>query len=152
MPVNINMPDGSITTREGFLYLIDPVADPLTRTFTVTLLVMNERLTQSVGDDSVARTKDLWRLNFKFLPGAEENMLFIAEDALLQDERGYYIWQITNTTIGAHSPDVRLLKVRKARVTPGRLKIPFLGNWVFQQIELDDEQMDPQRFTWPQVP
>ena len=143
LPVFITMPDGSIQTREGYLYLIDPVADPYTRTFTLTLLVMNDKLSQFDEDDQTARTGDIWRLDFDFLPGAANGMLFVEEEALLKDAEGYYLWQITNLTILSRMSSDRMFKVRKLRVTPGPLKIPFLGNWVFQQIEINDSAFDP---------
>ncbi|GAB5402785.1 MAG: HlyD family efflux transporter periplasmic adaptor subunit [Aureliella sp.] len=143
LPVVVTMPDGSQETHEGYLYLIDPIADPLTRTFTVTLLVINERLTSAEVDGGVAMTNDIWRLDFKFLPGSGENKLFVEEKALLKDADGYYLWMITNlTTQMGRSPSDRNLKVRKIRVTPGDLKIPYLGNWVFQSVVVDDEEFD----------
>ena len=144
LPVVVTMPDGSQQTHDGYLYLIDPVADSLTRTFTVTLLVINKKLTSSEVDSQVATTRDIWRLDFKFLPGADDDKLFVEEKALLKDEEGHYLWMITNMTIKTHrSPDDHLLKVRKIRVTPGSLKIPYLGNWVFQHVVVDDEEFDP---------
>ena len=145
LPVEITMPDGSSETREGFLYRVDPVADPATRTFTVTLLVLNEKLATAENDRTVAATRDLWRLNFPFLPGAGEGRLFVPETALLQDADGYYLWQVTNVTIDM-PPAVqrsRMLKVRKLRVEPQQRKAPFLGNWVFQQVTIQDEAFDP---------
>ena len=144
LPVVVTLPDGSQETRDGYLYLIDPIADPLTRTFSVTLLVMNEELVDSVADPQVAATNDIWRLDFKFLPAPEQGMLFIEEEALLRDDTGYYLWMITNITIQDHFPlDESRLKVRKMRVTPGSLKIPYLGNWVFQHVIVNDDEFDP---------
>ena len=144
LPVVVTMPDGSQQTRDGYLYLVDPVADSLTRTFTVTLLVMNEKLTNSEFNTQIATTRDVWRLDFKFLPGAEENKLFVEEKALLKDDEGFFLWMITNMTIQTHRfPNDQQLMVRKIRVTPGSLKIPYLGNWVFQHVVIDDEEFDP---------
>lgn len=144
LPVEVTMPDGSQEIRDGYLYLIDSTADPLTRTFTVTLLVMNEKISDLDVDENVATTNDIWRLDFQFLPGAEKNMLFVAEQALLQDDDGYYLWMITNMTIRERTPpgDHRL-KVRKLRVTPMDFKVPYLGNWVFQHIVVNDQEFDP---------
>lgn len=143
LPVTVTLPDGRVETREGFLYLIDPLADPQTRTFTLTLLVLNEKLRNRESQQAVATTADIWRLDFKFLPGAREGMLFAEEDALLQDEEGYYLWQVTNATTHTRSPGDHKFSVRKLRITPGTLKIPYLGNWVFQQIQVDDNEFDP---------
>ena len=144
LPVTITMPNGESQVRDGYLYLIDPVADPLTRTFTVTLLVMNDKLTEFDEQDTSARTEDVWRLDFDFLPGAPAGMSFVEEEALLRDDEGHYLWQITNMTVRSRTPSNRKFAVRKLRVTPGPLKIPFLGNWVFQQITFSDDAFDPQ--------
>ena len=147
LPVHFTMPDGTVKTEKGFLYRVDPVADARTRTFTVTLLVMNQKLTTTEIESAVARTKDVWRLDFEFLPGAQDGMLFIEEEALLHDSDGFYVWQVTNVTIDTRrtTNDSHVYKVRKLRVKPEEMKIPFLGNWVFQQISTDDAEFDPKR-------
>ena len=142
LPVMVTMPDGSVEAKDGYLYLIDPVADPLTRTFTLTLLVMNEKFSSS-DDETIPTTDQMWRLDFKFLPGAEENMLFADEKALLKDEKGYYLWQVTNRNMHEPLPGDKKIRVQRLRVTLGPRKIPYLGNWVFQQVFVDDEQFDP---------
>lgn len=147
LPVIVTLPDGTQATHEGYLYLIDPVADSLTRTFTVTLLVMNQKLADSAVDGRVATTSDIWRLDYKFLPSPDKNLLFVEEKALLEDADGAYLWMITNMMIGEEDRPNNdpLLKVRKLRVTPGDLKIPFLGNWVFQQVDINDTNFDPEK-------
>ncbi|TWT60527.1 efflux RND transporter periplasmic adaptor subunit [Rubinisphaera italica] len=145
LPVMVNMPDGTVQQREGYLYRIDPVADPLTRTYTVTLLVMNEKVNGLENEQDLATTSHIWRLDFKFLPGANENTLFAEEGAILQDDEGYYLWQVTNVTVGERPPLNGLLDVRKVRITPQSLKVPFLGNWVFQHVIVNDEEFAPKK-------
>ena len=74
LPVMVSQPDGSTDRREGFLYLIDSGADATTRTYTVTLLMLNEKLSGSplASDPKIARTDQTWRLDFKFLPGTQK--------------------------------------------------------------------------------
>tara|TARA_R110002020_G_scaffold403635_6_gene613760 strand:- start:961 stop:2787 length:1827 start_codon:yes stop_codon:yes gene_type:complete len=145
LPVMVNMPDGTVEKRDGYLYRIDPVADPLTRTYTVTLLVMNEKVNGLQNEQDLATTSHIWRLDFKFLPGANENTLFAEEGAILKDDEGYYLWQVTNLTVGERPPVNGLLDVRKVRITPQSLKVPFLGNWVFQHVIVNDEEFDPKK-------
>ena len=147
LPVQVTMPDGSTQQEQGFLHWVDPVADELTRTFTVTLLVINKKLTTVELDSSVPTTEDIWRLDFEFLPRAIEGMLFVEEQALMQDDEGYYLWQVTNaTTETPRSPeDGNLLKVRKLRVALGASNVTYLGNWIFQQVTTDDPEFDPKR-------
>lgn len=145
VPIIVTKADGTKSTEDGFLYLIDPVADPLTRTFTITLLVMNEKVGMTRDESITARTEQTWRLDFKFLPGAEDGMLFVVEKALLKDSKGYFLWLLTNVTIGSGAPKDGKLKVRKMRVGLGPRKVPYLGNWNFQQVLIDDADFDPEK-------
>lgn len=147
VPVMVTQPDGTVVEEDGFLYLVDPVADPATRTYTVTLLVLNRKLSTAPFSENtqVARTDQTWRLDFQFLPGAEDGMLFVAEDAMLKDKDGYYVWKVENAVTHEPLPPDRLLKVRKLRIQPGPVKLPFLGNWVFQQVEVSDPEFDPEK-------
>jgi len=145
LPVMVTQRDGSTAIHDGYLYLIDPVADPLTRTFTITLLVMNQKISEASDQQTTATTDQTWRLDFKFLPGAKEGMLFVGEKALLEDADGHYLWLVENVTAQSTVPKDRLLKVRKMRVELGLLKVPYLGNWVFQQVVVDDPKFDPSK-------
>ncbi|MEO1524341.1 MAG: HlyD family efflux transporter periplasmic adaptor subunit [Planctomycetota bacterium] len=140
LPVHFATAEGAMAKRDGYLYQIDPVADPETRTFTVTLLILNEKSAND--EEQAATTDDIWRLDFGFLPGSDGTELFVDEKALLQDEQGPYLWQITNATTHSNPPPDRLLKVRRLRVALGPLKIPYLGSYVFQQVVVDDPEFE----------
>ncbi|MEL6107935.1 MAG: HlyD family efflux transporter periplasmic adaptor subunit [Planctomycetota bacterium] len=139
LPVHFPMTNGKMARRDGYLYQIDPVADPETRTFTVTLLVLNEQMGLE-DDGQTATTDDIWRLDLGFLPGSVGDELFVDEEALLEDDQGPYLWQITNASIGRNPPPDGQLQVRKLRVGLGPLKIPYLGSYVFQQVIVDDPE------------
>ena len=145
LPVMVTERDGSTAIHEGYLYLIDPVADPLTRTFTITLLLMNKKFSDVNHQKITATTDQTWRLDFRFFPDAEEGMLFVVEKALLEDADGHYLWLIENVTTQSRVPKDRVLKVRKLRVELGLLKVPYLGNWVFQQVVVNDPEFDPSK-------
>lgn len=132
---------------DGFLYLIDPVADPLTRTFTLTLLMLNKKNGGNLppkASNEVPITDQTWPLNFSFLPGSEEGMTYVAEEAVHQDQDGYFLWRVENTMLHDSLPKDGLLKVSKLRIKLGESKLPFLGNWVFQQVILLDDSFDPE--------
>lgn len=141
-PVHVTMPDGRIELHDGFLYQIDTLADPRTRTFTLTLLVLNQKLREFFGTD-VATTRDIWRLDLSFLPGAEPDSLFIEENSICRDDQGAYLWQITNATIQERSLEDQVFEVKKLRIKPRSRKIPYLGNLIFQQIDVLDPKFDP---------
>ncbi|MEM6471259.1 MAG: HlyD family efflux transporter periplasmic adaptor subunit, partial [Planctomycetota bacterium] len=142
-PVHVTMPDGSIEIHEGFLHQIDALADPLMRTYTLTFLVINRQLSMK-RDPGLPTTKEIWRLDLPFLPGATEGRLFITEKAILHDDEGAYLWQATNATTGSRTPDDSIFEVRKIRVTPKDFKVPYLGNWLFQEVVVNDKEFDPQ--------
>ncbi|MEL7500438.1 MAG: HlyD family efflux transporter periplasmic adaptor subunit [Planctomycetota bacterium] len=143
IPIIVNREDGKVEERDGYLYLVDSVADPLTRTFTLTLLVINERLTDESKAMGIPSTDQTWQVNFEFLPGASEGLNFVSEDSIYEDSEGRFVWQVTNMEIHGNIPQDRILEVRKARLNLGPAKIPFLGNWIFQQVQITDDQFDP---------
>ena len=146
-PVWVTLADGSQEIHDGFLYLIDSIADPQTRTFTLTLLLLNKSTDSDNLSPDIPRTDQSWRLDFSFLPGAEEGMLWASEDAIHEDEQGAYLWRIDNLNQHQTLPKDRLLEVSKMRIRRGPSTIPFLGNWVFQQVILLDDSFDPDLFT-----
>ncbi len=143
IPLLVTREDGKEEEHDGFLYLVDPVADPLTRTFTLTLLVMNQRLSDNDQQSDMPTTDQTWRLDFPFLPGASEGTLYASQDSIYEDELGHYVWRAVNMKVHAGLPEDRILQVSKMRVELGDAKVPFLGNWIFQQIKLLDDRVDP---------
>ena len=144
IPLLVTRADGTQEQNDGFLYLIDPVADPLTRTFTLTLLMLNKKTSSETSevDSAIPITDQAWRLDFSFLPGAEEGLNYVAEQAIRQDADGHFLWRITNFKQQESMPKDGLLKVSKLRIELGESKLPFLGNWVFQQINILDPSFD----------
>ena len=142
----------------GYLYLIDPVADPQTRTFTATLLIMNKKkdsVFANAASEGDALTDQIWRLDFDFLPGSELGIHFVPEDAIQKEEDGsFYVWKIENVHVrdkdgmqgrNDRIPEDHGLVVTKAKVKPELVRVPFLGNFVFQQITFDKNQLDPEK-------
>ncbi|MFK8112195.1 MAG: HlyD family secretion protein [Rubripirellula sp.] len=144
-PVLVTNPDGTQSQKEGFLYLIDATADPLMRTYTLTLLVLNKRVGEDAIDlnANVAVTDQNWRLDFSFLPGYEQGVCYAPIDAIRTDDQGTFLWQVDNLTTDQTLPLDRLLKVQKLRVELGDARIPFLGNWIFQEVKFDHSKFDP---------
>ena len=145
IPVMVTLPDGGQEVAEGFLYQIDSVADSATRTFTMTILLLNERVTDREVNSQIALTDQLWRLDFKFLPGRKEGQLFVPERGLLKDDNGHWLWKVENVEIGEAFPADRILKVTRLPVKLGDMRIPFLGNWFFQEVIIEDKNFDPDR-------
>lgn len=132
---------GEDVVLPGFVYMTDPVADPQTRTFTVTILTRNQKLRLPVPDElagqPVARTSDVMPLNLDFVDGGQS--LLVEERAIHRDDHGPFLWRVNNrrfreASVGA-SP---ILEVEKLRVIPGDLSIPYLGNWTFVPITFAD--------------
>lgn len=144
IPLLVTQPDGSLKTYDGFLYLIDPVADPQTRTYTLTLLMLNERMVASdaAQGPEYPVTDQMWRLDFGFLPGAQDGVLYASEDSIRTDAEGPFLWKVLDFTHEDLLPPDQLIHVAKMRIELGPSRIPFLGNWVFQQVILQDDSFD----------
>lgn len=144
--VYVPQPDGSALERIGSLYMISPTADPRTRTFTVTLLVPNEKVRRPVPETMqgkpVVRTRKVARLVNVSHEG--QDALFVIAEALHQDSQGHYVWKILNRRVGMlHGDSSPVLKVEKVRVTPGDLTIPVIG-FTFREVTIDAGQdLDP---------
>jgi multidrug efflux pump subunit AcrA (membrane-fusion protein) len=140
LPLRVTTADGRIQPNEGFLYLIDPVADPQTRTYTLTLLMINENTGSSKAQSKMPVTDQAWRVDFPFLPGAaDQGFNYVPQQAIHEDSQGYFLWRITNFKRNEPLPPDNLIEVSKLRITLGDIKFPFLGNWVFQQIIVVDD-------------
>lgn len=141
LPIYVTMPDGSIAERSGMVYMTDPVADPQTRTFTVTLLVQNEKTTTPIPEDMkgqpIVRTRAFWRVLSHILD--DSGAQFVEERSIRQDDEGHFLWEITNrqwaTMAGQDSPK---LNVEKVRITRGDRRVSFLGIWTFREIAIDE--------------
>ena len=136
--------NGESESVDGYLYLIDPVADPQTRTFTVTVLVKNQNvaLDENESDSDTPGIDQVWPMKYDFLPGADQDMNFLAEEAILEDAQGHFVWKIDSLSIGQQLPENRVLEVSKLRIQKGELQLPFLGNWLFRQVTFNDDSID----------
>lgn len=140
-------PDGTTLERLAFVYMIDPIADPNTRTFTITLLLPNTIVRSEIPEEFkgqvVARTNTIGTLIRGF--GAKPNSLFVNEAYLHQDDEGPFVWKILNRRVGTLAQESeRMLKVEKVRVVPGEIQIPILGLATLRDVQIaDGEQFDP---------
>lgn len=136
LPVTFDLPDGSTETRPGYVYMIDPIANPATRTYTLTLLVFNEknkpRFPDEVDPASIATVRDIWRLDIPVMPDTPDGMYFVSAAAIGNDSQGDYLWRCKNAEIEKNVPEI--LDVEKVYIKKGELSLPFLGNWTFQEI------------------
>ncbi len=121
----------------AIVYMIDPAADPNTRTFTVTLLMSNEKLSAAIPESlinkPVVRTRDIWRLFEDKIAG--KDLLITEQESIHEDDQGQYVWKITNGQ-QAGGVDDRLLDVKKIRVTAADLHLPFLDIWTFRALAI----------------
>ncbi|WP_149494698.1 HlyD family efflux transporter periplasmic adaptor subunit [Roseiconus lacunae] len=136
LSVSFVMPDGEPAERNAMVYNVSPSADPSTRTFSVSLLIMNEQyrspLSQIPGGEAYARTEDIWPMKLNKIIGAPENILLVEENSIDHDDSGDYVWVATNARFGERLQEVT--KVRRHYITVLDAKIPFLGNWVFRPV------------------
>ena len=145
--VYISQPDQSMSRRMAFIYMIDPVADPQTRTFTITLMVRNEKVRTDVPDalkdHPFARTDLITTIIHGLV--IRPNVMMVSEKALHKDDQGSYLWRIiSREPVQTSSIGSQVLKVEKLRVIPGDLRLPVLGLATFRDIKIKEgETCDP---------
>ncbi|MFT5091771.1 MAG: multidrug efflux pump subunit AcrA (membrane-fusion protein) [Planctomycetaceae bacterium] len=140
LDVILARPNGSDSREEAIIYMTDAVADPSTRTFTITLLVRNRQVPAIVPDDvdttSLAKTRDIWACISGIVD--DSNDYFIEQNAILKDDQGEYIWKVIEPGSSGGRSRGSLLKVKKVRVTAGTQTPSFLGLWTFREITIND--------------
>ncbi len=135
-------------TVEASVYSIAPSADNSTRTFTLTLLVVNKLFDDADDDPSTsasrAKTRNLWRLGLGILPPVPSGMYYMPAKAIYADGKGDFVWKVTN--FGADDPVQSTLRVEKLYIKRGDTRVPFLGKTEFQTVEvLPNQDFKPQR-------
>ena len=146
--VYVPRPDGTIREQTSFIYTIDPVADPQTLTFTITLLLPNNRTASKIPeeyqDQVTARTDSIGRLITGF--AGEADSLYVNESYLHEDDKGFFVWKILNRTVGTLAgQSERMLEVAKVRMLAGDRRIPVMGLAVMQEVKLPEgAEFDPQ--------
>jgi multidrug efflux pump subunit AcrA (membrane-fusion protein) len=147
IPIYVASVDGPERRLQATVYMTDPVADPETRTFTVTLLARNKivrtPVPENMKDQPVVRTGNLWKILAELIDGSDRQ--FIEEKSIQEDAQGHFLWKVTNrqvaTPVDGASPE---LKVTKIRVTPGERRVPFLDIWTFREVTIEpNQEFDP---------
>lgn len=137
---------GEKKTVEASVYAISPSADNATRTFTVTLLVVNHKVKSKIpagiADHSVATTPNLWRVDLGILPPTANGTYYMPENGLHTDKQGEYVWRVTN--FKSSDPTQQVLKVAKLYVKDSGVSVPFLGKARFRTVTIPPNQnFDP---------
>lgn len=143
----------SITDREGkpqsisgIVYTVDSVAEPNSRTYTVTLQVRNKQqsiVPPTVDAESIATTDNIFPLNLGPIITGDERLL--VEQRCLHTIGGEtYVWKITNRKWNRPSDTAdRILTVEPVKVKASAAVIPLLGKWNFVPVEFfDDANID----------
>ncbi len=142
LPAAFPLPDGTMRHVNAFIYSIAPSADPSTRTFTMRLLLLNEkfrdRLPDSISEDTVARSEDIWPLKLNRMMGTPAEVTLVEEKSIHHDHEGAFVYRVINAKLDDVFP--KILKVRRQRLTENDLRIPFLGNWVFRSVSFLDDK------------
>lgn len=146
LPVSFTLPDGTMREQNAFVYRIDSSADPTTRTFTMTLLIINEQFRDEVPGERngqpVGRTDDVWPIVLNQMMGVPPDVTLIEEQSILRDQDGPFIYLIANAKM--HDTFPEFLEVQKQRLTENDMRVPFLGNWMFRSVTFaDSSAIDP---------
>lgn len=137
---------GDLLLLTGMVYTVDSVADPNTRTFTITLHVRNAKESKNkfaLASDApsrtpIARTHSISPLNVGSMVTGD-NRLLVEQKAIHHINGKDYVWKITNRTAGEPSQVTdRTLTVNRLAVKTVSEVIPFLGKWKFVAVEFED--------------
>jgi len=141
-------------TLTGFVHMSDPVADPSTRTFTVTLLCRNrqiydalEQISSAADSDElqIARTEDTIPMNIGSIIGYTAETLLIGEESVFRDDMGEFVWKVENRNQEMKQTQDQRLEVSKIYVTRESRGVSFLGDWNFFPVTINDGQdFDPE--------
>ncbi|MFY2824161.1 efflux RND transporter periplasmic adaptor subunit [Ruegeria sp. MALMAid1280] len=139
--------DGRDEPIQGWVWNKDTVADASTRTFMVTLLVRNRRVetkpTDKLADDSYTIVDALWNLESE--SGDGTSPFFINQEALHQDDEGYFVWRAQGLSIpDLDRPYDPVFKVQKVRLNPSDRQMRFLQVFTYRELA-DLGQLDPNR-------
>ena len=142
LDVVLTRADGADIIEEGIIYTTDAVADPSTRTFTITLLIRNQQVPAIVPGDvdtnSLARTRDIWACIRGIID--DSNDYYVEQNAIHRDDRGEYLWKIVEPAGNSARSRGPLLTVKKVRVTASEQRASFLGLWTFRNVAIDDSE------------
>ncbi len=149
VPISFKLPDGSEGERKekAMVYLVDPSAEASTRTFTVTLLVVNEqyrpKLSESLQGLPVARTQDIWPLKISEIIGGPKGVFLVEEEAIEHVGDSSFVWVMKDVRFGTTMPE--MVKVERRKVIPSETSFSFLGNWKFKQVTFEDGAIEKER-------
>ena len=135
---------GNRKVSTGMVYTVDAVADPNSRTYTVTLHIRNhtESIAHATRDlpkyKNIARTARVFSLDVApIITGGQQQL--IEKSCLHQIGEHTVVWKITNRKVNrASDPGDRVLLVEPVKVTVGTEEIALLGQWNFVPIKFVD--------------
>jgi multidrug efflux pump subunit AcrA (membrane-fusion protein) len=142
----VHLPD-SDEVLNGYVYLKDTFADPVTRTYLVTLLTRNPRIevgpVATVEDRSAPRATELLQLQKRDPTGP--GPYFVEIGSLYEDGEGFYVWKAEGFTRENRRKDKsQRYKARKVRVTPGEELFDLQQLFTFRALD-DPGELDPDR-------
>jgi multidrug resistance efflux pump len=140
LSLNATDQNGKPILLTGMVYTVDSVADPETRTFTVSLHARNKKVSSNdtIGETPIARTQSISPLNTGSMVTGDDRLL-VDQNSIHKINGREFVWKITNRMVGQSVSDSdRSLRVERLAVKTVGDPIPFLGKWNFIEIKFDD--------------
>ena len=140
-------PPGQETPVPAMVYEKATVADATTRTFLVTLLIRNAKLTEGLPDDfdpaRDIRTRSIAPL---FSEAANEGPPYYAwESSLLREGAEYFVLRVKGVQKGHPESQIPTrLEVERVRVVPGEKRISLLSVVTLRELK-DLGELDPEK-------
>lgn len=131
--VRLRLPDLEIE-RWGTVFQKDTKADPTTGTFTVTVIVRNEKIEIPDRPDLPYPRIHEFRI-LRPLSAGQKSPLYIERESLYRDKKGYFAWRIVDWKRGDFTQTddfVRRLERVDLKVGEGEVKLP--GQFAFVEL------------------
>ena len=125
------------------IYEIDAVADPSSRTFTVTLLMFNRRTGVSSNlETGLLVTEGLLPLDISIFADESEQRMHAPEECIFKDSRGSFVLRVDNFKKGQGLPQDNILEVSPVYVEVSPVRQLFYGDDYFREIRLPADTPD----------
>ncbi len=128
---------GADEPQSAMVYEKAALADPATRTYSLTLLMRNDRVRVGFPDkfdtENDVRVRNIWPVFAEST--VRQPPYFVSTDSLFQDATGYFVWRAKG--LDRRSYDMNFgpqIDVEKVYVVPGESRISFPGVAVLREI------------------
>ncbi|QGJ71195.1 Hypothetical protein PBC10988_28980 [Planctomycetales bacterium 10988] len=122
----------------GYIYKRDTVADANTRTYTLEILVRNQRITDLPNEENTEELPQIERVcDIQPIDPTGDPQPAVLDESLHQDDKGWFVWKIEDMGTSRARPESKVLTLKKVRVKPGSKRVNLLN--LIEATSLEDD-------------